>query len=125
MQPPYLMHTICDKPRIEVPQASASLSMPRWKRMIDIGCCLVAMPFLALCTLLMTIITKIVSPGPVFFRQERVGHLGQRFKIYKFRTMTVGADTSVHQSYCKDLMGTNAPMLKLDGRGDARLIPGA
>jgi lipopolysaccharide/colanic/teichoic acid biosynthesis glycosyltransferase len=92
--------------------------------MIDIVCCLAAMPILALCTLLMTIITKFVSPGPIFFRQERIGHLGRRFKIYKFRTMVVGADTSVHQSYCKDLISSNAPMVKMDARGDARLIPG-
>src|SRR6267142_689248 len=99
MQPPCLMHTICDKPRIEVHSVIVSSSTPAWKRTLDIGCCMLAMPVLALCTLLMTIITKIVSPGPVFFRQERVGHLGQRFKIYKFRTMRVGADTAVHQAY--------------------------
>jgi lipopolysaccharide/colanic/teichoic acid biosynthesis glycosyltransferase len=80
---------------------------------------------LALCTLIMIVATRCVSPGPIFFRQERIGHLGRRFKIYKFRTMRVDADTSVHQTYCRDLIGTNAPMLKLDGRGDARLMPGA
>ena len=92
---------------------------------MDLACCLAALPVLALCTLLMTIVTKIVSPGPVFFRQERVGFMGRRFRIYKFRTMTVGADTAKHQSYFKDLVGTNAPMVKLDSKGDARLIPGA
>jgi lipopolysaccharide/colanic/teichoic acid biosynthesis glycosyltransferase len=98
--------------------------MPVWKRAIDITCCMVALPFLAACTLFMTIVTTIVSPGPVFFRQERVGYLGRRFRIFKFRTMTVGADTSAHQSYFKDLIGSNAPMVKMDARGDARLIPG-
>lgn len=49
---------------------------------------------------------KLDSPGPVFFRQERVGQFGRVFRIYKFRTMvtdaeqlglqiTVGADTRV------------------------------
>jgi lipopolysaccharide/colanic/teichoic acid biosynthesis glycosyltransferase len=99
--------------------------LPFWKRFIDLACCAVALPVLALCTLIMVIVTKCVSPGPVFFRQERIGHLGRRFKIYKFRTMRVGADTSVHQSHYKDLIGTNAPMAKLDASGDARLIPGA
>jgi len=118
------MHTICDKPVLQNPPAKVSPPMPSWKRAIDIACCLVALPFLAVCTLLMTIMTKIVSPGPVFFRQERVGYLGRRFRIYKFRTMTVGADTSAHQSYFKDLIGSGAPMVKMDARGDARLIPG-
>ena len=124
MQSPSFMHPICDRPGLKNSSPEISSSMPAWKRAIDITCCLVALPFFALCTLLMTIVTKIVSPGPVFFRQERIGHLGRRFKIYKFRTMTVGADTSAHQSYFKDLMGSNAPMVKLDARGDARLIPG-
>jgi lipopolysaccharide/colanic/teichoic acid biosynthesis glycosyltransferase len=124
MQSPYFMHTICDKPRLQNLSVKSSQSMPGWKRLIDISCCLLALPFLAVCTLLMTIMTKFVSPGPVFFRQERIGFLGRRFRIYKFRTMTVGADTSTHQAYFKDLIGSNAPMMKMDARGDARLVPG-
>jgi lipopolysaccharide/colanic/teichoic acid biosynthesis glycosyltransferase len=59
----------------------------------------------------------------VFFRQERVGYMGRRFKIYKFRTMRAGADCRVHQAYCQNLIRANTPMVKLDSRGDARLIP--
>ncbi|HEY4247935.1 MAG TPA: sugar transferase [Lacunisphaera sp.] len=103
----------------------ATSSLPVWKRTIDLFCCALALPFLAFFTLIMTAITKCVSPGPVFFTQERIGHNGRRFKIYKFRTMKLGNNTSVHQAYVKDLIGTNAPMTKLDARGDSRLIPGA
>ena len=113
---------------LDQPDSALSIAgspLPCWKRAIDLACCTVALPWLALCALVMTLVTRCVSPGPVFFRQERVGHRGRRFKIYKFRTMKIGADTSVHQSYLKDLIGTNAPMVKLDARGDARLIPGA
>ncbi|HET7537226.1 MAG TPA: sugar transferase [Candidatus Didemnitutus sp.] len=99
--------------------------LPWWKRALDLSVCALAFPLLALCALAMTLITRLVSPGPVFFRQTRIGHQGRRFKIYKFRTMRVGADNVVHQNYCKDLIGTNAPMVKLDSHGDARLIPGA
>jgi lipopolysaccharide/colanic/teichoic acid biosynthesis glycosyltransferase len=81
------------------------------------------MPVLALSTLVMMIVMKICSPGPVFFTQERVGHRGRRFKIYKFRTMYVGADTAVHQAYFSELMGSRAPMVKLDACGDSRVIP--
>jgi lipopolysaccharide/colanic/teichoic acid biosynthesis glycosyltransferase len=35
---------------------------------------------------------KLTSPGPVFYRQQRVGQDGRPFDIYKFRTMVVGAD---------------------------------
>ncbi len=100
-------------------------SIPAWKRTLDFAACAVALPFLALCTLIMVFVTKCVSPGPVFFRQERIGHHGRRFKIYKFRTMRVNADCAVHQDYFKDLISSNAPMVKLDNHGDARLIPGA
>jgi len=44
--------------------------------------------------------------------------------IYKFRTMHVRAETSAHQMYFAQLVRSNAPMHKLDGRGDSRLIPG-
>jgi putative colanic acid biosynthesis UDP-glucose lipid carrier transferase len=37
---------------------------------------------------------KISSPGPVFYRQERVTWNGQRFRMYKFRTMPTGSETS-------------------------------
>jgi lipopolysaccharide/colanic/teichoic acid biosynthesis glycosyltransferase len=104
---------------------SAKTALPFWKRAIDLLCCAVAMPVLALSTLVMTVVTCCVSPGPVFFKQERIGHLGRRFKIYKFRTMKLGSDTAVHQTYLKELIGTNAPMVKLDARGDSRLLPGA
>jgi lipopolysaccharide/colanic/teichoic acid biosynthesis glycosyltransferase len=49
--------------------------------------------------------------------------MGRRFKIYKFRTMKVRADCSVHRDHTANLIRTNAPMTKLDSRGDARLIP--
>lgn len=99
--------------------------LPAWKRSIDLVCCLLALPFLAILTVLMTLLTQLVAPGPVFFRQERIGCNGRRFWIYKFRTMRLGADTSGHQEYFKELVGTNAPMMKLDSRGDSRLIPGS
>jgi lipopolysaccharide/colanic/teichoic acid biosynthesis glycosyltransferase len=69
------------------------------------------------------LIIKLQSKGPVLFKQERVGWLGKKFVLYKFRTMVVGADTLVHETYTADLIESNRPMTKLDARGDARLIP--
>jgi lipopolysaccharide/colanic/teichoic acid biosynthesis glycosyltransferase len=97
--------------------------MPLWKRVFDLTLALLAMPVLGVFTLLMTIMMKICSPGPVFFTQERIGLKGRRFKIYKFRTMYVGADTQVHQAYFAELMESRVPMVKLDSQGDTRLIP--
>jgi lipopolysaccharide/colanic/teichoic acid biosynthesis glycosyltransferase len=117
------METICNKSNFSSFPKKSEGKMPYWKRVIDIGCCVAAFPVLAVGVLLMTVVTKLLSPGPVFFRQERIGFRGQRFRIYKFRTMHVAADTRVHQDYFKQLMETNAPMVKLDARGDSRLIP--
>ena len=49
---------------------------------------LVLLPALAV----IAIIIKIDSPGPIFFRQERVGLRGRPFRIFKFRSMKVGAE---------------------------------
>ena len=92
--------------------------------MLDVACCLIALPFLALAALWAFFITTTASRGPIFFRQERVGYMGRRFLLYKFRTMHVTASVSDHQAYFSQLMSSNEPMQKLDARGDRRLIPG-
>ena len=102
---------------------AAQRPLPIWKRGVDIACCVAALPFLALVTLWATMITQITSRGPVFFRQERVGHMGRRFFLYKIRTMHVSANTAPHESHFSQLLKSNVPMQKLDARGDARLIP--
>ena len=72
--------------------------------------------------LMIAALIKIGSKGPVLFKQERVGHLGKRFVIFKFRTMIVNADTAVHETHTANLIEGNRPMTKLDAQGDARLI---
>ncbi len=65
---------------------------------------------------------KILSPGPVLFRQERIGWRGERFVCLKFRTMHAGTNTATHEQHLASLMQSNQPMTKLDGN-DPRLIP--
>jgi lipopolysaccharide/colanic/teichoic acid biosynthesis glycosyltransferase len=48
---------------------------------------------------LIAVIVKLSSPGPVFFKQMRVGHLMKPFTMYKFRTMYTDADPGVHYHY--------------------------
>jgi len=76
------------------------------KRLFDLVCASLGLLVLAPVLLLMALAIKLDSPGPVFFRQERVGRFGQPFRIHKFRTMrhdpagqglqiTVGADRRI------------------------------
>ena len=97
--------------------------IPFWKRAIDVVGSLVAMILLSPLALLVALLIKIVSPGPLFFRQERVGYLGRRFTLWKFRTMHVNADTTVHQKHLRELMASGKEMTKLDNGKDQRIIP--
>jgi lipopolysaccharide/colanic/teichoic acid biosynthesis glycosyltransferase len=96
---------------------------PLWKRAIDVAGSLLAMVLLSPLVLLVTLLIKIVSPGPIFFRQERVGYLGRRFTLWKFRTMHVNADTTAHQKHLRELMANGKEMTKLDKEKDPRIIP--
>jgi len=95
----------------------------RWKRMLDVLLILLALPFLIPLALFIALLICSVSSGPVLFRQERVGHQGRRFMCFKFRTMFVDADTDLHQGHLLQLMNSNTPMMKMDSKGDPRIIP--
>ena len=97
--------------------------IPRWKRVLDVTCVVLAAPIWLPLGALLAVIIKVASPGPVLFKQERIGFMGRRFMCYKFRTMKVNADTGVHQGHLKHLMSSGRPMEKLDSKGDPRLIP--
>ena len=98
--------------------------IPAWKRMLDVTLILMAMPLLIPIGIIIYCFIKIASPGPAFFRQQRVGYLRRKFMCVKFRTMKVDADTGVHQAHLRQLMTANQPTRKLDCAGDKRLIAG-
>ncbi len=97
--------------------------VPGWKRFLDLSCILLSLPLWLPVMVLASLAIIVVSPGPILFRQERVGYRGRRFRCLKFRTMLVGADASVHKSHLHSLMNSRAPMKKMDVAGDPRLIP--
>ena len=85
------------------------------KRALDFMIALVLLAFLSPLMLLIAVLIKLYSPGPVFFVQERVGAKRQRrgnqsywqkttFRCYKFRTMRIDADSSLHQAYMRALI---------------------
>jgi len=61
------------------------------KRLFDIVCAGIGLLLLSPLLLAVAVWVKLDSPGPVMFRQERVGRFGAIFRIHKFRTMRVDA----------------------------------
>lgn len=64
------------------------------KRTADVVLSLIMIVLLALPMIVISLLIKFGSEGPVFYRQERVTTYGKKFMILKFRTMRVGADKS-------------------------------
>lgn len=62
------------------------------KRLLDLAVSAVGLVLLTPLFLLIAIVIKLQSAGPVFFRQERVGRFGKPFRIHKFRTMVTDAE---------------------------------
>jgi len=62
-----------------------------FKRGLDLLCAVVGLLLLSPLFLVVALCVRADSPGPVFFRQERVGRGGKVFRIHKFRTMVVDA----------------------------------
>jgi lipopolysaccharide/colanic/teichoic acid biosynthesis glycosyltransferase len=106
-----------------IPEA-ADCQVPAWKRVLDVVCIVLGMPLWLPVMIFLTVWVKFASPGPIFFRQERVGYRGKRFMILKFRTMKVNVETQSHEQYVDQLIHGNRPMTKLDASGDPRIIAG-
>ncbi|MCI5726362.1 MAG: sugar transferase [Clostridium sp.] len=64
-----------------------------FKRFFDIIVSLIGIIILGIFLIIISIIIKCTSEGPVFFKQIRVGQSGKEFKIFKFRTMVVNAES--------------------------------
>jgi len=99
--------------------------IPAWKRALDLSGAAAAMVLFSPLFLIISGYIKIVSPGPVLFRQDRVGYGGRRFTFLKFRTMRVDNDATAHRAHLKQLIHSETAMAKLDAADDPRIIPGA
>ena len=98
-------------------------AVPLWKRPLDWAVILVTLPVWMPAALVCWIWIDLVSKGGALYTQQRIGYGGQPFTIYKFRSMSKGSDTNVHDQHLKELITSGRPMTKLD-HNDARLIRG-
>lgn len=114
-------------PRVSITQNVESIihsrGLPFWKRAIDLIGASMVLALSSPLFLLMAGYIKVVSRGPILFRQERIGYLGRPFTIYKFRTMKMSADCDLHKNHLKDLIDGDRVLTKLDEEYDGRLIP--
>ncbi|MCR5272287.1 MAG: sugar transferase [Lachnospiraceae bacterium] len=89
------------------------------KRMMDIVGAVVGLLICAVCFIIFAPIIKIQSPGPVFFKQVRVGRNGRLFNLYKFRSMSVDAEKMQEELMEKNEM--EGHMFKMEN--DPRIFP--
>jgi exopolysaccharide biosynthesis polyprenyl glycosylphosphotransferase len=78
------------------------------KRTFDLLVSALAILLLLPLWLLIALLIKLDSKGPVFYTQERVGMDGRLFLLYKFRTMKAGADPQLHREYQKAFIAGRA-----------------
>lgn len=83
---------VVGEPLVCISSPNISNSTANIKRIIDIVASLVALILLAPVFLIISVIIKLDSPGPVFFRQRRLGLGGRPFTILKFRSMVRNAE---------------------------------
>jgi lipopolysaccharide/colanic/teichoic acid biosynthesis glycosyltransferase len=77
------------------------------KHVADIVIIFFFLPAFCLLLLLIMIAIKLYSPGPIFYRQKRIGKDGVPFDLLKFRSMRVGSDSQVHRAYVQRLIREN------------------
>lgn len=85
---------IMGSPLIEIFPQILSTTEAFIKRAMDVVVSLLALAILSLLYLVIAILVKLNSKGPVFYRQERIGKWGRPFKIIKFRTMYINAESA-------------------------------
>ncbi len=110
--------------RTEIPIRVSGLGVrekSRWesfvKRFLDavVGLFVLVLGFPFL--LALALLIKLTSKGPVLFKQKRIGENGKPFSFYKFRTMRVDADDSLHRKFTQDFIRGQMSQTNLDGNG--------
>ncbi len=113
-------------PKMEIPARVVPLvcfrPVPLWKRCFDICGALFLMVALMPLLFVISVYIKLVSTGPVFFLQQRIGAGTKRFVMIKFRTMHVSPAGDSHRSYVATLVNSETPAKKPEYT--ARLIRG-
>lgn len=76
----------------------------RRKRIVDLSLTLLLAPFLLLAAAVVVLLIRLDSPGPVLFRQKRLGANGSEFTMYKFRSMYANCGEAAHRQAIKEFI---------------------
>ncbi len=69
------------------------------KRLIDLFLAVIGLTILSPILFIIAGLIRFTSPGPVLFRQERIGLKGKKFTMFKFRSMIANNDSSIHKQF--------------------------
>ena len=95
--------------------------LPKWKRAVDLIGASMGLVLLLPIFVVVALLIKFASRGPVFFKHQRYGFAGKPFWVWKFRTMQMTINPQAHQEHVKDLFEGQRVLKKLDDPG--QLIP--
>ncbi|GIG53420.1 sugar transferase [Demequina activiva] len=101
---------------VETPRLGRTASLT--KRGFDIAASAALIALLSPVLAVVALLVKLSSPGPVLYRQERIGHLGETFPMLKFRSMRQGADAELAALLEEQGTGTE-PLFKV--KNDPRI----
>jgi exopolysaccharide biosynthesis polyprenyl glycosylphosphotransferase len=90
-------------------RSTGALVRSALKRALDIVASGLLLLVLSPLFLLIAVLVKSRSAGPVFFRQSRVGEYGRSFTMLKFRTMRVNTDHAIHKEFVSQLINGSSP----------------
>ena len=77
------------------------------KRIMDIAGSLAALLIFSPAFILIAILVKLTSKGPIIFKQDRLGQHGKSFKFFKFRSMYTDSNHKIHQEFMKSVISGN------------------
>jgi len=93
------------------------------KRILDVGLSAAVLIVLAIPMAIVAALVKATSPGPVFYKQERMGLDGKGFDVYKFRSMFVGAERQTGPVFAREDDPRCTPFGRLIRRYDLDELP--
>ncbi len=102
-------------PIVKMPQNYDNALFSVYKRVFDVVLTAVGIALLFIPFLIIALLIKLTSKGPIFYNHTRIGKDCKPFEFYKFRTMLVDSDDSVHREFVSDFIQADGQ----ENRGEA------